>query len=329
MVAAQNKFETTGSVLVAGSLAFDFIMRYSGLFKDHILPDRLDAINLSFLTERARKERGGCAGNIANALAMLGEHPRIVASAGNDFEQYRYYLENRGVDTSCIAVYDDELTATCTVCADACDNQLTFVSVGAMSKARHLNLSEFATPATKLAIISPDDPQAMNQHCEEARKAGIPFIYDPSFQVIAFSGDQLLTDVKGAKALIVNDYEFSLFLSKTGLTQQQLNKFVEVIVVTKGGDGSTVYTDNGEVIHIAPVKVEAVDPTGAGDAFRGGLIYGLINGQSWRVSAQLGSVCGAYAVEHTGTQNYNFTMEEFKNRYELTFHEPLPCLKAE
>ena len=328
MVAAQNKFETTGSILVAGSLAFDFIMRYAGLFKEHILPERLDSINLSFLTERARKERGGCAGNIANALAMLGEHPRVVATAGGDFEQYRFYLENRGVDTSCIAIYEDELTATCTVCADKCDNQLTFVSVGAMAEAHNLDLSKFATPQTKLAIIAPDDPQAMNQHCEEARKAGIPFIYDPSFQVIAFSGEQLLSDVKGAKALIVNDYEFSLFLDKTGLTQPQLNEVVEVIIVTKGGEGSTVYTDKGEVLHIDPVKVEAVDPTGAGDAFRGGLIYGLIHGLSLKTSAQLGSVCGAYAVEHLGTQNYNFTVDDFKKRYESTFNESAPACLA-
>ena len=325
MVVASNKLEAAGRVLVTGSLAFDFIMRYAGRVQDHILTDRLDSINLSFLTEKARKERGGCAGNIANVLAMLGESPRIVASVGSDFDKYRHYLDNMGVDTSCIAVYEDELTATCTICADKCNNQLTFVNVGAMSRARELDLTKYITPNTKLAIISPDDPVGMSQHCEEARKAGLPFIYDPSFQVIAFSGEQLLTDVKGAKALIVNDYEFSLFLDKTNLTQSQLSQIVEIIVVTKGGEGSIIYTANHEPLTIAPVPVkEALDPTGAGDSFRGGFIYGLLHDQPLKVTAQLGSVCGAYAVECLGTQNFKFTHEEFKARYESTFNEPLP-----
>lgn len=327
MTAAQNKNESEGRVLVAGSIAFDMIMRYNGLFRDNILPDRLDSINLSFLTEQARKERGGCAGNIANVLAMLGERPRIVGTVGYDFEGYREALNAKGVDTSCIRVYDKELTACCTICSDNSNNQLTFVSTGAMSKARELDLSSFATPNTKLAIISPDDPVGMNQHCEEARKAGIPFIYDPSFQVIAFNGEQLLRDVRGAKALIVNDYEFSLFLDKTGLTQPQLSELVELIVVTKGGDGSTIYSASAEPLNIKPVPVaKALDPTGAGDAFRGGLIYGLIHGLPLKTAAQVGSLCGAYAVECQGTQNFSFTAEEFSKRYESAFGEAAPIM---
>ena len=324
MAVPQNKEQLVGRVLVAGSLCFDYIMRYAGRFQDHILPDRLDSINLSFLAEKARKERGGCAGNIANVLAMLGEFPRIVASVGEDFEQYRYYLENKGVDTSCIAVYPDELTAACTICADNRDNQLTFVSVGAMAKARELDLRRCATPYTKLAIISPDDPQGMSQHCQEARSGQIPFIYDPSFQVIAFSGEQLLTDVRGAKALIVNDYEFSLFLDKTGLSQEELSQVVEIAVVTRGGEGSTIYTAGKEPIQVQAAKVqEVLDPTGAGDAYRGGLIYGLLNGHSLQESAQIGSICGAYAVECQGTQNFNFTRAQFQERYPATFGAPL------
>ncbi|MBQ7529699.1 carbohydrate kinase family protein [bacterium] len=313
-----------GQVLVNGSMAFDIIMRYAGKFKDHILPDRLDAINLSFLTESALKERGGCAGNIAYAMALLGESPRIMATVGGDFEKYRAYLDNLGVDTSCIATHEDELTATCTICADATNNQLTFVCVGAMSRGRELDLRDCATKDTKLAIVSPEDPIGMSKHCEEARQANIPFIYDPSFQVIAFSGEQLLKDVQKAKALIVNDYEFSLFLEKTHLTQNEITDIVEFVIVTRGSEGSTIYKANCEPMQIKAAKVEkVVDPTGAGDAFRGGLLYGLLHDMPLNVCAQIGSICGSYAVECIGTQNYKFTAEEFKNRYKLTFNEEL------
>ncbi|MBQ7501367.1 carbohydrate kinase family protein [bacterium] len=323
MMTGVNKSNGAGRVLVAGSLAFDFIMRYAGRFQDHILPDRLDSINLSFLTEKARKERGGCAGNIANALALLGETPRIVAAVGGDFEKYNFYLKNKGVDTEYIRVYEEELTATCTVCADNLNNQLTFVCVGAMARARELNLAECADENTRIAIISPDDPAAMNQHCQEAREAKIPFIYDPSFQVIAFDGSQLLKDVEGAMGLVVNDYEFSLFLKKTGLTQEELLNKVEFVIVTKGEHGSTVCRKGGSV-GISSVEVaEAADPTGAGDAFRGGLLYGLIHGLDVVNAAKIGSVCGAYAVEHYGTQNFHFTPEQFKARYKAAFGEEL------
>lgn len=324
MMNGVNESNAVGRILVAGSLAFDYIMRYAGRFQDHILPDRLDSINLSFLTEQARKDRGGCAGNIANTLALLGEAPRIVAAVGGDFDNYNFYLKNKGVDTGCIRVYEDELTATCTVCADSLNNQLTFFCVGAMARAREINLAECAAPDTKIAIISPDDPTAMSQHCQEAREAGIPFIYDPSFQVIVFEGEQLLKDVGGAMGLIVNDYEFSMFLKKTGFTQEELLNKVGFVIVTKGERGSTVCT-KGRSADVKSVKVaEALDPTGAGDAFRGGLLYGLIKGLDVVNAAKIGSVCGAYAVEHFGTQNFHFTPEQFKARYKETFEEELP-----
>lgn len=313
-----------GQVLVNGSMAFDIIMRYNGRFKDHILPDRLDAINLSFLTESARKEKGGCAGNIAYVMSLLGESPRIVATVGGDFEKYRAYLDNLGIDTSCIATYEDEFTATCTICADETNNQLTFVCVGAMSRGRELDLRDCATENTKFAIISPEDPIGMSKHCEEARQANIPFIYDPSFQVIAFSGEQLLKDVRQAKALIVNDYEFSLFLEKTNLTQEEITEIVEFVIVTRGEDGCTIYKANCEPLQIKAAKVDKViDPTGAGDAFRGGLLHGLLHDKPLKVCAQIGSICGSYAVECMGTQNYKFSEEDFKARYRQTFGEEL------
>ena len=324
MTTDRSKSNCSGRVIVTGSLAFDFIMRYSGRFQDHILPDRLDSINLSFLTEKSRRERGGCGGNIANTLAMLGENPRLVASVGNDFEKYRFYLENIGVDTEFIKVYEDELTATCMVCADNKNNQLTFVSVGAMSRAREINLKDCVSENTKIAIIAPNDPEGMNKYCEECRELKIPFIYDPSFQVIAFSGEQLMKDAAGAEILIVNDYEFSLFLDKTGISQEELSEKIKYVLVTKGSEGSVIYCRGYEPVKIPCVRVsEAVDPTGAGDAFRGGLIFGLINGQSIETAAKVGSLCGAYAVEKCGTQNFRFTYEEFKARYKESFNEEL------
>lgn len=317
--------ENAGKILVAGSLAFDVIMNYEGKFSDHILPDRLDAINLSFLVNRSRKERGGCSGNVAYSLALLGEKPRIVASAGRDFSEYMGILKGLGVDTSYIRIFDDEYTATCTITSDKTNNQMTFVCVGAMARARELSLKDAATPATKIAIISPDDPEAMKNHTAAAREAGIPFIFDPSFQVIAFDGETLMQCADGAKVLIVNDYEFSLFMEKTGCNLDELRKRIELIVVTRGGDGSTIYSRDGAEINVPSAKIKGVaDPTGAGDAFRSGLIYGLLRDRSLEECAKLGNICGAYAVEAMGTQNFHYTREEFSARYKENYGTEAP-----
>ncbi len=318
----------TGRIVVAGSMCFDMIMKYDGLFQEHFLPEHLDNINLSFLVNKARKERGGCSGNIAYSLALLGEHPRVVASVGPDFEPYGKFLESLGVDLDYVKVFDDELTATCSISSDKAGKQITFVCVGAMSRARELDLSKALNENTQYAIISPDDPQAMGQHTEAARKAGVKFIYDPSFQVIAFDGPQLLRDAEGAYMLLVNDYEYELFLSKTGLTLDGLRQHVQNIVVTCGEKGSIVHTQT-ETIKIGAARVaEAAEPTGAGDAFRAGLLFGLTHGCDVKTCAQLGSICGAYAVECIGTQNFHYTPEEFGQRYRENFGEDISRLFA-
>lgn len=325
MVHADAEVAGQGRILVAGSLAFDFIMNFDGKYQDHLLPDRLDSINLSFLVNRSRKERGGCAGNIGYSLALLGEQPRLVASAGDDFEGYHRTLQRLGVDVSCVKCFDDELTATCTITSDRVGNQITFVCVGAMARARELDLAACATEATELAIISPDDPEAMEKHTNSARKAGIPFIYDPSFQVIAFTGEQLMRSADGAKALIVNDYEFSLFMDKTGLTLDQLRERIELIVVTRGGEGSTIYSRDGKDVQVGAAKIkEMLDPTGAGDAYRAGLIFGLLRNYDLETCARLGGLCGAYAVESYGTQNFNYSLEEFAKRYQESYNVAAP-----
>ena len=308
-----------GKVVVSGSMCFDLIMKYDGLYQEHFLPEHLDNINLSFLVNKARKERGGCSGNIGYSMALLGEHPRLVASVGPDFENYGRFLAKMGVDIEYVKVFDDEMTATCTITSDRANRQITFVCTAAMSRARELDVSEAFTDFTQYVMISPDDPQAMNKNCEAARQCKVPFIYDPSFQVIAFDGAQLLRDAEGAHMLLVNDYEFELFMNKTGLDLDGMRKHINTIVVTCGEKGSIVHTQT-ETLNIPPAHVSSVaEPTGAGDAFRGGLLFGLIHGCSIRESAQIGSVCGAYAVECVGTQNYHYTIEEFCQRYRENF----------
>ncbi len=316
MVKASNKDNAEGRILVAGSLAFDFIMGFPGRFQDHILPEKLHIINLSFLVDRMRKQRGGCAGNIGYTLALLGEKARLVAAAGSDFGSYRQYLDGLGVDTSCIQQFPDEMTATCMITTDKSNNQITGFYVGAMARARELSLKACVTSATRFAVVAPDDPPAMLRHSREAREAGIPVIYDPSFQVIALDGEQLMAGADGAKALILNDYEFAVFQEKTGYNLEQLRQRIELVVVTLGEKGSCIHTRDGRDIQIAPVKVgQVVDPTGAGDAYRAGFMHGLVRGEDLEACGRKGSVAAAYAIENYGTQSFSYTLEEFNQRY--------------
>lgn len=306
----------TGRVLVAGSLAYDVVMDFPGRFQDHILPDKLHIINLSFLVDKMNRQRGGCAGNIGYTLALLGERPRLVASAGHDFPPYRDFLESKGVDTSFVAVHPDEVTATCNITTDRANNQITGFYVGAMSRARELSLAEAATPATRFAVVAPDDPAAMERHAAEARQAGIPLIYDPSFQVIALSGEQLLRGADGARALILNDYEFAVFQEKTGQSLEALLTRIELIVVTLGERGSRIHTRAGDTLEIPACRLAQVaDPTGAGDAYRAGFLFGLLHDEDLVSCARRGSVAAAYAVENHGTQTFDYTLEEYGQRY--------------
>ena len=310
----------TGNILVTGSLAYDYIMDFPGHFKDHILADKLHCINISFLVDKLKKQRGGCAANIAYTLALLGEHPRIVAAAGRDFSEYSSWLSEQGVDVSAIYRSEDEVTATCFITTDRADNQITGFYVGAMSKAREISLKASAGSNPQICVIAPDDPEAMLRHAQECREAKIPFVYDPSFQVTAMEGDKLWSGAPGAKVLVLNDYEFSVFCEKTGKSEAEILAEVEILVVTLGEKGSRITTRSGDVVEVPAAKIEAVvDPTGAGDAFRGGLISGLVRGLPLPLCGRLGSVASAYVVERYGTQNHAYTRAEFQARYELNF----------
>ena len=313
-----------GQVIVTGSLAFDQIMVFPGNFKDHVLPDKLHVINISFLVSEMRKQRGGCAGNIAYTLALLGHDPRVVATAGNDFDAYDAWLRDKGVDTSQIRIMPDVATASCHITTDQADNQITGFFVGAMSRAAELSLRESLGDRPAICIVAPDDPGAMMRHCKEAREAGVPFIFDPSFQVTAMDGESLAEAARGAAIMMVNDYEAAVFSEKTGKQDEAVFELVDMLIVTLGGEGSKILRAGQDEIRIPAAQVDEVrDPTGAGDAFRAGFAAGLMQGYDLEVCGRMGSVSAAYAVERNGTQSHAYSHEEFAERYRSNFG-PLP-----
>lgn len=313
-----------GQVVVTGSLAFDQIMVFPGSFKDHILPDKLHVINISFLVSEMRKQRGGCAGNIAYTLALLEQDARIVAAAGSDFDEYRQWLVEHGVDVGGVRIFEDEITASCHITTDQTDNQITGFFVGAMKRASELSLQEAAGDRPSVVIIAPDDPGAMIRHCQEARDNGLPFLFDPSFQVTAMDGPDLAEAAQGAAMLVVNDYEFAVFEKKTGKTGSEIFDLVDMAVVTLGGEGSKILLPGREEILIPAAKVEHfVDPTGAGDSYRAGFTAGLMAGHDLEICGRMGSITSAFVVEQSGTQSHGYTLQEFAERYAANFG-PLP-----
>lgn len=319
-IAAQQR--SGQRALIAGSLAFDQIMTFPGYFKDHILADKLHMINLSFLVDDFRKQRGGCAGNIAYTMALLGERPTVVAAAGSDFAEYRDELAAEGVEVGEIVVHDDVVTASCFITTDKSDNQIIGFFVGAMARARELSLAEIAARngAPAVAVVAPDDPEAMARHCREAKQAGLRLVFDPSFQVIAMDGDTLREAADGAYAVILNDYEYAVLQEKTRLSEKELRGLAELWVVTYGEKGSDIVRSTGERIAIPACPVaELADPTGAGDAFRGGFVTGLLRGAELAVCGRMGAVAAAYCIERYGTQSHRYTHDEFWARYDQAY----------
>jgi adenosine kinase len=310
---------TSGRVLVTGSLAFDQIMDFPGFFKDHILPEKIHMLSISFLVNDLRKQRGGCSGNIAYTLALLGERPRILATAGGDFDEYRGWLLDHGVDLAAVVVHPEEVTACCFITTDQADNQITGFYPGAMRRARDLSLAAAGDGAV-LAVVAPDDPEAMLRHCREARDTGLPFVFDPSFQVIALDGEALAEAARGARAVIVNDYEFAVFREKTGIEGEALFALADLWVVTYGEEGSRILRPGGECLQVPAARVsEVVDPTGAGDAYRGGFVAGMLRGADLATCGRMGSVAAVYAVESHGTQAHTYTRDEYWQRYAENF----------
>lgn len=307
-------------LIVTGSIAFDYLMSYPGKFTEHFLPEHMDRVSLSFLVDSMDKRRGGCAPNIAYTLALLGERPRLMATAGQDFGDYRRWMEGAGIDTSLVRTVDGKFCASFFCSTDEHNNQIASFYTGAMANAAELSFRVLdGLGADTLVIVSPNDPAAMVQYAEECSTMGIRYIWDPGQQCARMDGDQLKDGIIGAFMVICNDYEFELIRQKTGLGEQEVLAQAPLLVVTRGEHGCTVYTRGGsvDVPAVAPDRIE--DPTGVGDAFRGGFMKGLATGASYEVCARFGSVAATYALEHLGGTYHAYTWDEFKARYEQHF----------
>jgi len=298
-------------------MAYDTIMVFHDRFKNHILPEQVHILNVSFLVPELRREYGGCAGNIAYNLKLLGAEALIMATVGKDFQPYSQWLAYCGLSQEFVRVVDDSFTAQAYITTDMDDNQITAFHPGAMSFS-HANLVP-PNRGIKVGIVSPDGKEGMVEHAKQFHSAGIPFIFDPGQGMPMFDGEELLKFVELADWVTLNDYEAKLMEERTGLSPEQLAAKVKALIVTKGGDGSLIYTEGG-ILEIPSAKPKAVvDPTGCGDAYRAGLLYGLTEEFDWETTGRIASLLGAIKVETPGTQNHGFSLNEFKDRYRENF----------
>jgi adenosine kinase len=306
------------NALICGSMAYDTIMVFHDKFKHHILPEKTHILNVSFLVPTLRREFGGCAGNIAYNLKLLGAEPLIMATVGHDFEPYSHWLTQHKIEQKFIQKLDNQFTGQAYITTDEDDNQITAFHPGAMNSS-HLNSVSAEKNTIQIGIVSPDGKEGMMLHAKQFAELEIPFIFDPGQGMPMFNGTELLALIEQATWLTLNDYEAELMQEKTGLNLEQLAQKVNALIVTRGGDGSTIYT-NGTQIHIPTAAVKNLaDPTGCGDAYRAGLLYGLLNNLEWEVTGRIASLLGAIKIEHHGTQNHWFNLEKFKHRYNESF----------
>lgn len=312
------------SIIITGSLAFDHILQFPGVFEEHILPEHLSKLNVSFLVEDMKKMRGGCASNISYSIALLGQKPSIMATAGRDFGEFDEWLRKRGVDTSLIKIIEDEYTANCFITTDRNSNQITGFYSGAMSKGSLVSFKDIDYKDIQIAIISPNAPDAMIKYCKECRELGIPFIYDPGQQLPRLTKEDMLSSIEGSLFTIVNDYELSVILHRTGKTIEELLDLTKTIVKTMGAEGCSIITKEGEVTVKSAKPLRAADPTGAGDAFRSGFITGYVKGLDYEHMAKIANITAVYVVEQDAPATHEFTPEEFKARYKETYDEECP-----
>lgn len=298
---------------IAASVAYDTIMVFEGQFTDHILPDQIHKINLSFLSPRMRREYGGCAGNIAYNFKLVGGDPVPIGMVGNDFGAYREHFRGLGIDDRCLVEAAEHYTAQCFIVTDLANNQLAGFHPGAMSRSVDIGIEQAGS--VSCGLVGPDSPDAMTRHVAQMADAGLPFVFDPGQNILLFSGTDLLALIERSPVLVCNDYEAQLVCDKTGLTQDQLAERVPTFIVTLGGEGSIVI-ENGRTTAVAPVAAEAVkDPTGCGDAYRAGLLLALATGRPLLDGARLGSVLGSVKIASQGCQNHRPTREQIRERY--------------
>ena len=309
------------SAIISGSIAFDTIMVFNDRFRNHILPEQVHILNVSFLVPHLRREYGGCAGNIAYNLKMLGEEPITLSTVGADIGSYADWMSTNGIDQRYVTTLNEHYTAQAYITTDMDDNQITAFHPGAMGEAHQVDVP--ADTGAKVGVVAPNGPEGMVKHARQFAEAGIPFIFDPGQAMPAFDGDQLREFVEKATWVAVNDYESRMLTEKADLTLEDVAKQVDTLIVTRGGEGSDIYTQ-GERIHVPAAPISQVaDPTGCGDAFRAGLLFGLTRGIDWETTGRIASLMGAIKVEQSGTQNHTIEPESFKSRYQSAFGRSL------
>jgi len=303
--------------LICGSLAYDTIMVFHDRFKNHILPEKIHILNVAFLVPDMRREFGGTAGNIAYNLNLIGGKPLIMATVGNDFITYANWLENNGLSTAHVRRIENSYTAQAFITTDLDDNQITAFHPGAMNFSHENSVTE--ADNVKLGIIAPDGREGMFQHARECKEAGIPFLFDPGQGMPMFNSEELMQFIEMADYMALNDYEAQLMQEYTGQTIESLAKRVKALIVTLGPRGSVIHA-NGQLFEIPCVKAdEVLDPTGCGDAYRAGLLHGIVNGWDWLSCGRLASVMGAIKIASRGGQNHNPTVAEIEARYAEAF----------
>jgi adenosine kinase len=316
--------------VITGSVAYDYLMRYPGRFRDHILPDQLDNITLSFLADSMRRVRGGVATNIAYTMKLLGAEPTLFSTVGQDFGDYRRWLEQLGINTTHLIEIPDEFTASFFCNTDAEGKQISSFYSGAMLHASHYTLTDARLTDAQLVLIGAGDPVAMLNQAAECQRLGIPYALDPSFQVARFTGEEMLQNFRGAAYLFCNEYELAIIQNKTGWSPDEVKAQVATLVVTLAEKGSVIHTDfgRGETITIPAAQPASVaNPTGAGDAYRGGFFAAHLKGLPYEICGRVGSLSATYCLEQIGPIDHNFTPEEFADRYEQNF-APEPALAA-
>jgi len=308
-------------IALTGSIAYDYLMSFPGHFQEHILPDKLESISLSFLVDKMVKRRGGIGPNIGYTMALLGGDPVLFSTVGQDFEEYRAWLEMVGVDTRGVQVIADEFTASFFATTDQDNCQIASFYPGAMSHAAQVKLADWEGDPLDLVVISPTDPAAMNDYILEAGRLNLPYVYDPSQQTVRLSGDELRKGVEGAYALFVNYYEFCLIEKHAGLSITDIQELVKILVITKGEEGSLIYSE-GEEIEVPVVHPERIiDPTGVGDAFRGGFLTGISYQLDLKLCGQIGALAASYCLETDGPQSHAYTPGEFIERFRQHFDD--------
>ena len=308
------------NIVLTGSVAYDYLMTFPGVFKDHILVDKLETISLSFLVDSLIRRRGGIATNVAYSMALLGQKPKVLATVGSDFGEYKALFDQVGVDTSLIKVIDDKFTASFFATTDQQNSQLASFYPGAMDDSVDLSLHDLEEKPD-LVVVSPTAPAAMDKYIAECKELDIPFLYDPSQQLARMSGESVRNGIDGAWAVFVNEYEYGLVEKLTGYDREKILSEVKILVVTKGEKGSEITID-GETFEIPVIQPNVVkDPTGGGDAFRAGFLTGYANGMDWQTCGQMGALTATYCLENDGPQGQSYTTEAYIKRYRQHFDD--------